>query len=159
METSDGVTRLWFKTLTLKDGCALILEIEFQILKKDIKLLPQVLVKIQDQWPDQYSAWREKMLQICSEMTNTLDTVKKLELLLMIICSERRLLSIVSNILQPFVPQLLENKLLSWLLLDLMPMDAGLLIMLIHKTDSKFKVKLSEVEIQFSLDTLQLTFI
>ena len=159
METSDGVTRLWFKTLTLKDGCALILEIEFQMLKKDIKLLPQVLVKIQDQWLDQYSPWREKMLQICSEMTNTLDTVKKLELLLMIICSERRLLSIVLNILQPFVLRFLENKLLSWLLLDLMPMDAGLLIMLIHKTDSKFKVKLSEVEIQFSLDTLQLTSI
>jgi len=159
METSDGVTRLWFKTLTLKDGCALILEIEFQMLKKDIKLLPQVLVKIQDQWLDQYSPWREKMLQICSEMTNTLDTVKKLELLLMIICSERRLLSIVLNILQPFVLRFLENKLLSWLLLDLMPTDAGLLITLIHKTDSKFKVKLSEVEIQFSLDTLQLTFI
>ena len=159
METSDGATVLWFKTLTLKDGCALISEIEFQMLKKDIKLLPQVLVKIQDQWPDQYSPWREKMLQICSEMTNTLDTVKKLELLLMIICSERRLLSIVLNILQPFVLQFLENKLLSWLLLDLMPTDAGLLITLIHKTDSKFKVKLSEVEIQFSLDTLQLTFI
>lgn len=92
-------------------------------------------------------------------MTNTLDTVKKLELLLMIICSERSLLSIVLNILQPFVLQFLENKLLSWLLLDLMPMDAGLLITLIHKTDSKFKVKLSEVEIQFSLDTLQLTSI
>ena len=129
------------------------------MLKKDIKLLPQVLVKIQDQWQDQYSAWREKMLQICSEMTNTLDTVKKLELLLMIICSERRLLSIVLNILQPFVLRFLENKLLSWLLLDLMPTDAGLLITLIHKTDSKFKVKLSEVEIQFSSDMLQLTSI
>ena len=159
METSDGATVLWFKMLTLKDGCALISEIEFQMLKKDIKLLPQVLVKIQDQWPDQYSPWREKMLQICSEMTNILDTVKKLELLLMIICSERRLLSIVLNILQPFVLRFLENKLLSWLLLDLMPTDAGLLITLIHKTDSKFKVKLSDVEIQFSLDTLQLTFI
>ena len=125
METSDGPTMLWFKTLTLKDGCALISEIEFQMLKKDIKLLPQVLVKIQDQWPDQYLLWKEKMPLTCSEMTNMLDTVKKLELLLLIIYSERRFNFLVLNILQPFVLQFQENKLLSWLLLELMPMDAG----------------------------------
>ena len=37
MEILDGVIILWFKTLKLRGGCALILEIRFQMLKKDIK--------------------------------------------------------------------------------------------------------------------------
>jgi len=37
MEILDGLIILWFKTLTLKAGCALILEIRFQMLRKAIK--------------------------------------------------------------------------------------------------------------------------
>lgn len=91
MAISDGVILLWFKTLKPKDGCALISEIKFQMSKKDIKWQPQVLDKIQDQWLDQYLLWTEKMLMICSEMTNMLDTDKKLELILTNGYSERTL--------------------------------------------------------------------
>lgn len=62
---------------------------------------------------------------ICSEMTNMLDTDKRLESIQINGYSERRSVFIVLNTLQPFVPQFLENKLLSCLLLELTPMDVG----------------------------------
>jgi len=69
-----------------------------------------VLVKIQDQWPDQYIVWTEMKLMICLVMTNLLDTDKKLELTLINGYSERHSAFIVQNTLQQFVPQFLENK-------------------------------------------------
>ena len=149
MATSDGLIISWFKTLKRKVGCVLISEIEFQMLKKDIKLQLQASVKIQDQWQDQFINWTEKMQLTCSEMMNLWDTVKKLELIQINTYLENLLAYIAPSTLQLFVLLFLENKLLSWVLQDLMPMDAGLLTMLIHKIDLKCKEKSYEPVNQF----------
>jgi hypothetical protein len=129
------------------------------MLKKAIKLQLLVLVKTQDQWPDQCLLWTEKRLMTCLVMMSILDTDKKLESTLINGYSKRHSVFIVLNILQPFVLQFQENKLLLCLLLGLMLTAVGLLIMLTHRTDLRFKVKLLEVVSQFSLDTLQQMFI
>ncbi len=149
MATSDGLIILWFKTLKHKVGCVLISEIEFQMLKKDIKSQLQVSVKIQDQWQDQFINWTEKTQLTCSEMTNLWDTDKKLELIQINTYLENLLVSIAQSTLQLFVLLFLENKSLSWVLQELMPMDAGLLTMLTHKIDLKCKEKLLELVNQF----------
>ena len=61
----------------------------------------------------------------CSVMMNILDMDKKLESTLMNGYSKRHSVFIVLNILQPFVLQFQENKLLLCLLLDQMLTDVG----------------------------------
>ena len=150
MATLDGVIILCCKTLRRKVGCVLISEIEFQMLKKDIKLQPQVSVKTQDQWQDQFINWTEKTQSTCSEMMNISDMDKKLEFVQINTFLENLLVFIAPSTLQLSVLLFLVNKSLSWVPLELTQTDAGLWTMSTLKTDLKYKVKLSELVSQFS---------
>ena len=69
-----------------------------------------MLVKIQDQWLDQYLLWIEKNPLICLEMMNISDTDKKSESTQINGYLEKHSVFIVQNTLQLFVLQFQENK-------------------------------------------------